>query len=72
MKNKPVVLIIDDSQVNLTLLYNILEKHNFEVVLASSGEHGFELAKKSLPDIILLDVIMLLCLVGMDMKPVGI
>ncbi|MDM8558063.1 response regulator [Candidatus Parabeggiatoa sp. HSG14] len=58
MKNKPVVLIIDDSPVNLTLLYSVLERHDFEVVLANSGERGFELAKKSPPDIILLDVIM--------------
>ncbi len=58
MKDKSLVLIIDDSPVNLMLLYNILEKHNLQVVLANSGEQGLALAKQSPPDIVLLDVIM--------------
>ncbi|HHB93240.1 MAG TPA: hybrid sensor histidine kinase/response regulator [Thioploca sp.] len=58
MKDKPVVLIIDDSSVNLTLLYNMLEKNNFQVMLANSGEQGLVLAKQNPPDIILLDIIM--------------
>ncbi|HDN25660.1 MAG TPA: hybrid sensor histidine kinase/response regulator [Thioploca sp.] len=58
MKDKPLVLIIDDSPVNLMLLYNVLEKHDFNVVLANSGEQGLALAKQSHPDIVLLDVIM--------------
>jgi len=58
MKDKPLVLIIDDSPVNLMLLYNILEKHDLRVVLANSGEQGLTLAKQSPPDIVLLDVIM--------------
>jgi signal transduction histidine kinase len=58
MKDKSLVLIIDDSPVNLMLLYNILEKHNLRVVLANSGEQGLALAKQSPPDIVLMDVIM--------------
>ncbi|MFK5971278.1 MAG: response regulator [Candidatus Marithrix sp.] len=58
MKDKPIVLIIDDSSVNLTLLYNMLEKNNFQVMLANSGEQGLVLAKQNPPDIILLDIIM--------------
>jgi two-component system, sensor histidine kinase and response regulator len=58
MKSKPSILVIDDSPVNLMLLYNILEKHNFNVVLADNGEQGLTMAKKTPPDIILLDVVM--------------
>ncbi len=58
MINKPLVLIIDDSQVNLMLLYNILEQKDFRVVSARNGKDGLALAKKDKPDIILLDIIM--------------
>jgi two-component system, sensor histidine kinase and response regulator len=58
MKSQPLVLIIDDSPVNLMLLHNVLEKHNFRVLLAEHGEQGYTIAKQNPPDIILLDVIM--------------
>ncbi len=58
MINKPLVLIIDDSQVNLMLLYNILEQKDFRVDSARNGEDGLALAKKNKPDIILLDIVM--------------
>ncbi|MCK5524719.1 MAG: response regulator [Thiomargarita sp.] len=58
MINKPLVLIIDDSQVNLMLLYNILEQKDFRVISARNGEDGLALAKKNKPDIILLDIVM--------------
>jgi len=58
MKDKPLVLIIDDSLVNLTALSNILEQHNFRVITAENGEQGIAVARKSLPDLILLDIIM--------------
>jgi signal transduction histidine kinase len=58
MKSKALILVIDDSPVNLMLLHNILEKYHFDVVLADSGQQGLTLAKKTPPDIILLDVVM--------------
>jgi signal transduction histidine kinase len=58
METKHLILIIDDSNVNLTLLCNILQQHNFCVELANNGEKGLALAKQTIPDIILLDVIM--------------
>ncbi len=58
MKCKPIILVIDDSPVNLTLLHNMLEKNNFQVILANSGEQGLVLAKQNPPNIILLDIIM--------------
>jgi signal transduction histidine kinase len=58
MINKPLVLVIDDSQVNLMLLYNMLEQKDFCVISARNGEDGLALAKKNKPDIILLDIVM--------------
>ncbi|MCK5877579.1 MAG: response regulator [Candidatus Marithrix sp.] len=58
MKDKPIILVIDDSSVNLTLLHNMLEQNEFQVMLANSGEQGLVLAKQNIPSIILLDIIM--------------
>ncbi len=56
--NKPVILAIDDSPTNLALLNNILQENGFQVLLAENGEQGLAIAKKELPDLILLDVMM--------------
>jgi two-component system sensor histidine kinase/response regulator len=58
MTNKATVLIIDDSLVNLIFLQGILTKHSFNVISANNGERGLQLAQQTLPDIILLDIIM--------------
>ncbi|RKZ41670.1 MAG: hypothetical protein DRQ49_04350 [Gammaproteobacteria bacterium] len=59
MINKPLVLIIDDSQVNLMLLHNLLEQQNFNVVSAKNGQDGLKLAQQLHPNIILLDIVMI-------------
>ncbi len=58
MKDNPLVLIIDDNLINLTVLKSLLEEENLRVILANSGEQGLVLAKQQSPDIILLDIIM--------------
>ncbi|MCK5717830.1 MAG: hybrid sensor histidine kinase/response regulator [Thiomargarita sp.] len=58
MKDKPTVLIVDDSPINLILLSHLLEQQNFCVLSAGDGKKGWEIAKQSVPDIILLDVAM--------------
>jgi len=59
MSKQSLILVIDDSPVNLSLLTNILKQQNFRVEIANNGEQGLILAKKVIPDIILLDIIML-------------
>ncbi len=49
-----VVLIVDDSGVNLRTATEILGEH-FEVICANSGSAAFEEMKKQIPDLILLD-----------------
>ncbi len=49
-----MVLVVDDSGLNLRMAMNILKEH-FEVTCANSGPAAFELMKKRIPDLILLD-----------------
>ncbi len=49
-----MVLVVDDSGLNLRMAMNILKDH-FEVTCANSGPAAFELLKKRIPDLILLD-----------------
>jgi DNA-binding response OmpR family regulator len=52
------VLIIDDDLDTLRLVGLMLQKQGFQIVAASSGPQGLELALSELPDVILLDVMM--------------
>jgi len=52
------ILVIDDEPDVVNVLMTRLTVHGFEVEAAGDGESGFEKARKFLPDIILLDVIM--------------
>lgn len=52
-----ILLIDDDDDIRDLLEYN-LKKEGFNVISADNGVKGIDLAKKHLPDIILLDVMM--------------
>jgi twitching motility two-component system response regulator PilH len=52
------VLIVDDSPTEIHVLKKILEKNGFETLTASSGEEGIAEAKRSRPDLVLMDVVM--------------
>jgi len=52
------ILVIDDSPTNIFALKTMLEKNDYRVTTAASGEQGVELARQGLPDVILLDVVM--------------
>jgi two-component system, sensor histidine kinase and response regulator len=52
------ILVVDDTPANLLLLTRILSKQNYQVCPASSGEQALAAAKKELPDLILLDIMM--------------
>jgi two-component system phosphate regulon response regulator PhoB len=57
-----LILAIDDEEDILELIEFNLSREGFKVVTAESGERGFALLEKDLPDLILLD----LMLPGMD------
>jgi CheY-like chemotaxis protein len=53
---KPKVLLIEDNEQNRYLATFLLERHGYEVVPASDGPAGIELAKTVKPALILLDI----------------
>ena len=52
------VLIVDDREVNITLLEDILEDAGYEVVSALDGKLGLQQAITSHPDLIISDILM--------------
>ena len=52
------ILIVDDSPSQLLGMKRIVEKLGHEIVTAEDGASGVEVAKNTLPDLILMDVVM--------------
>ncbi len=52
------VLVIDDSPTETRIFVNTLVKAGYRVETAADGEQGVEMARRLLPDVILMDVIM--------------
>ena len=52
------VLIVDDSPTETHKMSSILDKHGHEVITAESGEEGVAKAKETLPDVVLMDIVM--------------
>ena len=53
-----IVLIVDDIPENLSLLHDALDESGYTVLVATNGESALQRARKSLPDVILLDAVM--------------
>ena len=52
------VLIVDDSPSQLLAIQRVVEKLGHSVITAEDGAAGVETAKRELPDLILMDVVM--------------
>ncbi len=52
------ILIVDDSPSQLVGIKRIVEKLGHETVTAEDGAAGVEAAKRELPDLVLMDVVM--------------
>ncbi len=52
------ILIIDDTEANLSLLASLLEKEGYEVLAGASGIEALEIVQETIPDLMLLDVAM--------------
>jgi twitching motility two-component system response regulator PilH len=52
------ILIVDDSPTETHIIKGYVEQGGFEVITAEDGESGVEEAKRSQPDLILMDVVM--------------
>jgi two-component system, cell cycle response regulator DivK len=53
---RPLILIVDDSEVNLKLAREVLRASGFGTLQAASGVEGIALASEHLPDVILMDL----------------
>ena len=50
------ILIVEDNEIDLTLLRDILVLHGYETLQARHGLEGINLASANLPDLILMDI----------------
>lgn len=55
--DKPIILIIEDNKELLDFIISIFEE-DYNVISAEDGEAGMELAKETIPDIIISDILM--------------
>jgi putative two-component system response regulator len=55
---KPIVMTVDDTPANLELLQGILQKQGYQVAAFPRGDMALKAAAKSLPDLVLLDIMM--------------
>ena len=53
---KANILIIEDNEQNIYLVTFLLEKNGYRVMQARDGREGIALARRSKPDLILLDI----------------
>ena len=56
VKKQEVILIVDDDNKNLKLLFEILTNKGYKVLIAQNGINGLATATKAIPDMILLDI----------------
>jgi len=54
---KNSILIVEDSELNIAVLTDILAD-NYELHVAKDGQTGIDIAKKEIPDLILLDIVL--------------
>ena len=50
------VLVVEDNRDNMTLIVDVLESLDYDVIQAKDGEQGIELARSENPDLILMDL----------------
>ncbi len=55
---RSIILIVDDNQTNLDVLFELLKNYGFKVLVAQDGESAIEQIEYIHPDLILLDIMM--------------
>jgi two-component system, cell cycle response regulator DivK len=50
------ILVVEDNQDNMTLIVDVLDSMDYEVLQAWDGEEGVRLARAEKPDLILMDL----------------
>ena len=57
MQNKKILIVDDEPDIIEFLTYN-LKKEGFDVISATNGKMGLKIAKKEIPDLVVLDIMM--------------
>ena len=52
----PKILLVEDNEMNRDMLGRRLQRHGFELCFAVDAPNGIAMAKKELPDLILMDI----------------
>jgi twitching motility two-component system response regulator PilH len=55
---KATILVVDDSPTEVHVFKKILERQGYTILVAKDGQEGIDVAKKSHPDLIVMDVVM--------------
>ena len=55
---KKRILVVDDEPKNITLLKDILERAEYQVLVATNGLSALQIVERNRPDLILLDIMM--------------
>jgi len=50
------VLIVEDNELNMKLFHDLLEAHGYNTVQTRNGYEAMDLARKHLPNLILMDI----------------
>ena len=50
------VLVVEDNELNMKLFNDLLEAHGYEVVQTRDGLSALDMARKHMPDLILMDI----------------
>jgi len=58
MREPPLILVVDDNPANVEILQMRLLANNYEIITATDGQMGLDMAKEMHPDLILLDIMM--------------
>lgn len=57
-KQLGTILIVDDVVANVRIMFDLLNEHGFEVLIAEDGESALQITQINSPDLILLDIMM--------------
>ncbi len=57
-ENSYTIMIVDDQEINLAILDDILTPLGYDVIKARNGEEALGLISQSIPDLMLLDIVM--------------
>ena len=56
MSNRPLILLVEDNEVNQLLTSSVLEREGFAVDIAGTSVQALEMLRSRVPDLILMDI----------------